>query len=82
MDVPGDDTDRTLPGKWAVPEDQSRLIRLFLVALTVFCLVITVLAWWRGAPLLRYLGPLAVTVGGFVVLAALAVAGWRLIDRL
>jgi len=37
---------------------------------------------WHDASVVRHLGPTAVTVGGFVTLGTLTVAGWRLIDRL
>jgi len=65
-----------------LPEDWYQVTRLLAVVLLVFCLGLALLAWWRGVSVTRYLGPIAVTVGGFLVLGGLTVAGWRLIDRL
>jgi hypothetical protein len=65
-----------------LPEDWHRLARVLGVTLLLFCLGLALLAWWRDASVVRYLGPIAVTVGGFVLLGGLTVVGWRLIDRL
>jgi hypothetical protein len=46
------------------PSDWYQVVRLLGGILVAFCLVVGLLALWRGVSVTRYLGPLAVTVGG------------------